>query len=191
MVKDWPKNETSTKSLAMTCLSQPPLSHIMMASYHVNRCDAAVNWIACGHKGTRMDFFLSVLEIFRKRQVEATIRTQFELCHRMGIQVGRPAILARHVVALVFNDMPKLSEGRLKGLVLATAVLVRAFMRSDLPREMRVLCAAALSRMLLAAHKEGSLYTYPPAEEALLQTAQELIRRFNTQQQGLSRLMRG
>ena len=138
-----------------------------------------------------MDFFSEVQEMFRKRQVEATIRTQFEWCQRMGICLGRPAVLARHVVALVFTDMPRLSSGHLKGLVLTTAVLVNAFMRSDLPREMRVLCAAALSRVLLAAHKEGSLYTYPPAEDDLLQTAQELIRRFNTQQMGLSRLMRG
>lgn len=138
-----------------------------------------------------MDFFFSVLEIVRKRQVEASIRTQFEWCYGMGICLGRPAVLARHIVALVFTDMPKLSSGHLKGLVLATAVLVSAFMRSDLPREMRVLCAAALSRLMLAAHKEGSLYTYPPEEEALLQTAQELIRRFNAQQQGLSRLMWG
>lgn len=138
-----------------------------------------------------MGFFSDVQRIFRKRQVAVTVRAQFELCLGLGISVGRPEILARHVVELVFNDMPRLSNGRLKGLVLTTAVLVRAFMRSDLPREMRVLCAAALSRMLLAAHKEGSLYTYPPAEGDLLQTAQELIRRFNAQQQGLSRLMRG
>lgn len=155
------------------------------------RGDGAGKMHGVCHKGTRMDFLFSVLEIFRKRQVEATIRTQFEQCQRLGICLGRPAILARHVVALVFNDRPRLCSGRLKGLALTTTVLVCAFMRSDLAREIRVLCAAALSRVLLAAHREGSLYTHPPAEDALLKTAQELIRQFNDQQQRLSRLMQG
>lgn len=138
-----------------------------------------------------MSFFSGVLEVFRKRKVAATIQAQFELCRRLGIPLGRSEILARHVVELAFKDMPRLSNGRLKGLVLTTAVLVIAFMRKDLPREMRVLCAAALARTLLAAHREGSLYTHAAAEEALLQTAQELIRRFNEQQLALSALRRG
>ncbi len=138
-----------------------------------------------------MGFWDDLLTMIRQREVEASVRAQFELCHELGVCVGRPAVLARQVVALVFKDMPTLASGRIKGLVLLTAVLVRAFMRSDLPREMRVLCAAALSTLMLAAHREGSLYTYPPAEAALLQTAQDLIRQFNIQQDGLSRLMWG
>lgn len=129
-----------------------------------------------------MDFFSGVLTMRRKRKAEASIQALFELCQRLGIDLGPPATLARHAVKFSFDRMPGLFNGRLKGLVLTTAVLVIAFMRSDQPRAMRVLCAAALSRALLAASKDGTLHTHADAEGALLQIAQELVRQFNTQQ---------
>lgn len=129
-----------------------------------------------------MDFFSGVLTLRRKRKAEATIQALFEVCQRLGIVLGPPATLARQTLEFSFDRMPGLFNGRLKGLVLTTAVLVIAFMRNDQPRAMRVLCAAALSRALLAASKEGKLHTHSDAEGALLQIAQELILQFNTLQ---------
>ena len=164
-------NETSVKSLAVTRLSQPPLSHIMM-------CKTVIPSVA----EMRMDFFSGVLALRRKRKAEATIQALFEICQRLGIVLGPPATLARHAVEISFDRMPALFNGRLKGLILTTAVLVTAFMRTDQPRALRVLCAAALSRALLAASKDGTLHTHPHDEDALLQLAQELILQFNNQQ---------
>ncbi|MGQ3003450.1 MAG: hypothetical protein ACT6UH_06995 [Hydrogenophaga sp.] len=129
-----------------------------------------------------MGFFSGAPEVFRRRKAEAAIQTQFELCRNMGVSLGRPATLARQVVELAFNDLPGLSDGRLQGWALTTTVLVMAFMRKESPQAMRILCAVALTRMLLAASDEGSLCALSLEEEALLQTAQELILQFNAQQ---------